>query len=66
MPHESERMTRMKRIDQQLKAAGWSVIHFSDVHDITKLSNHAVEEFHTFNGPVDYALVVEGKVLGVF
>lgn len=65
MPYESEKITRMKRIDQQLKAAGWSIIHFSAVKDLTGLSNHAVEEFHTLNGPADYALIVKGKVLGV-
>ena len=65
MPYESEKITRKKRIDQQLKAAGWKIIHFSKVNDITDLSNHAVEELPTANGFADYALVVNGKLLGV-
>jgi type I restriction enzyme R subunit len=29
------------------------------------LSNHAIEEFQTANGPADYALVVNCKMLGI-
>ena len=65
MTYESERVTRKKRIDQQLKAIGWEIIHFSKVENIGVLNNHAVEEFETANGPADYALVVNGNLLGV-
>lgn len=33
--------------------------------DLTTLTNHAIEELETANGPADYALVVNGKLLGV-
>jgi len=65
MTYESEHITRKKRIDQQLKAAGWVIVSYSDMLDISLLSNHAVEEFQTENGPADYALIVNGQLLGV-
>jgi type I restriction enzyme R subunit len=65
MFYESEQITRKKRIDQQLKAAGWLVIPYSEGMDLTTLTNHAIEEFQTNNGPADYALVVKGQLLGV-
>ena len=33
--------------------------------DTTKLTRHAVEEYPTANGPADYALFVDGKLLGI-
>lgn len=33
--------------------------------DPSNLSNHAVEEYPTDNGPADYALFVQGKLLGI-
>lgn len=65
MTYESEKITRKKRIDQQLKAAGWLIIPYSEGMDLTALTNHAIEELQTSNGPADYALVVNGKLLGV-
>ena len=35
------------------------------VKDFSTLTNHAVEEYPTDNGPADYALFVEGKLLGI-
>lgn len=65
MTYESEKITRKKRIDQQLKAAGWLIVPYSEGMDLSGLTNHAIEEFQTNNGPADYALVVNGKLLGV-
>lgn len=65
MTYESEKITRKKRIDQQLKAAGWLIIPYTEGMDLTILTNHAIEELQTNNGPADYALVVNGKLLGV-
>lgn len=65
MTYESEIVTRKRRIDQMLKADGWTIIHISKVKDFSVLSHHAVEEFPTANGPADYALFVNGKLLGV-
>ncbi len=65
MSPESEATTRKIRIDRQLKSAGWTIIHSSQVQDLKDLSNHAIEEFQTENGPADYALIVKGRLLGV-
>ena len=65
MTYESEKITRKKRIDQQLKASGWLIIPYSEGMDLTILTNHAIEELQTNSGPADHALVVNGKLLGV-
>ncbi|NLA75963.1 MAG: DEAD/DEAH box helicase family protein, partial [Deltaproteobacteria bacterium] len=64
---ESEATTRKKRIDEKLKSPllNWVVIHNSKVDDYSKLSGHAVEEYPTKTGPADYALFVDGKLLGI-
>ncbi len=65
MNSESERTTRKKRIDQQLRAAGWNIVPFSQKTDPNTLKFHAVEEFQTANGPADYALFVKGQLIGI-
>ncbi len=65
MTYESEKITRKKRIDQQLKATGWLIVPYSEGMDLSGMTNHAIEELQTNNGPADYALVVNGKLLGV-
>ncbi len=65
MPHESEKITRRKRIDPKLKAIGWIVVPYVDGMDVSQLTNHAVEEYQTVNGPADYALFVNGMLLGI-
>jgi len=65
MTYESEKITRKKRIDQQLKATGWLIVTYFEGMVLSDLTNHAIEEFQTNNGPADYALVVNGKLLGV-
>lgn len=60
---ESERKTRLKRVDPLLKAAGWSLTDFKASTDVSKLKAHAVREFETANGPADYALVVDGTIM---
>jgi type I restriction enzyme R subunit len=62
---ESERQTRRDRIDPRLKAAGWAVIDFKEGRPLTGLSGHAIAEYPTVNGPADYALVVDGRLLGI-
>ncbi|MBX3424258.1 MAG: DEAD/DEAH box helicase family protein [Pirellulales bacterium] len=63
--HESEWLTRKKRIDPKLKALGWEVVPFVEGHELSEYSHHAIEEYPTANGPADYALVVNGQLLGV-
>jgi type I restriction enzyme R subunit len=65
MTPESEILTRKNRIDQLLKSAGWIIIPYSIRSDLSTLSNHAIEEFQTNNGPADYALIAYGKLLGI-
>ncbi|WP_210493660.1 DEAD/DEAH box helicase family protein [Patulibacter sp. SYSU D01012] len=52
-----------RRIDEQLTAAGWKVVKYKDV-DFLSDDPQAVREFPTALGPMDYALVVDGKVVG--
>ncbi|MBN1151170.1 DEAD/DEAH box helicase family protein [candidate division WOR-3 bacterium] len=65
--HESEKKTRKTRIDKKLKSLNppWVIIPYSDKFDTKSLTHHAVEEYPTENGPADYALFVERKLLGI-
>lgn len=65
MTPESERITRKFRIDKQLVDASWFITPYKEGIDISALSNHAIEEFPTATGPADYALVVNGMLLGI-
>ncbi|MGB7789397.1 DEAD/DEAH box helicase family protein [Methanoregula sp.] len=65
MSEENERQTRKKRIDPLLKAAGWNIVRFEEGMDLSSYNNTALEEYQTDNGPADYALVVDGKILAV-
>ncbi len=47
-----------------LRAAGWTIADYRPGAE-RFLSPHALREFPTENGPADYALVVDGKVLGI-
>jgi type I restriction enzyme R subunit len=62
---ESEKVTRKKRIDPRLKRLGWVVQPYELGLNTLTLTNHAVEEYPTSNGPADYALFVEGRLLGI-
>jgi type I restriction enzyme, R subunit len=64
---ENEKTTRKKRIDTVLRSMDppWIILPWREGMDTASLTRHAVEEFTTDNGPVDYALFVEGKLLGM-
>ena len=62
---ESERRTRKDRIDPRLKAWGWEIVPFEPHRPLTAYSRHAIEEYPTTHGPADYALVVDGRLVGV-
>src|SRR5258707_510351 len=62
---ESERRTRKSRIDPRLKAWGWELARFDPARPLSAYHRHAIEEYPTANGPADYALVVDGQLLGV-
>jgi len=65
MTNESERVTRKKRIDPQLKPAGWSIAPYQAGIDLSRFNKCALEEYPTGNGPADYALCPEGKIVAV-
>lgn len=62
---ESESRTRRERIDPGLRAAGWTVAPWRPETGLSGCRHHALTEFPTANGPADYALVVDGQVLGI-
>jgi len=43
----------------------WTIIPNKAVSDLSTLTAHAVEEYPTLTGPADYALFVEGQLLGI-
>src|SRR5262245_19760265 len=63
--HESEWKTRKTRIDEQLRRLGWKVTPYDRLAPSGASTQLAVEEYPTANGPADYALVVDGQLLGV-
>ncbi len=56
-PDESEWLTRKRRIDPKLDACGWV--------RAAKSPAHRTEEEETSAGPADYALWLDGHVVGV-
>lgn len=62
---ESEWVTRKTRIDARLKALNpkWNIILYKEGMETSRLSHHAVEEYPTANGPADYAMFVNGRLL---
>lgn len=67
MADEAEWLTRRQRIDTKLRALNpqWKIIPWRDGLDTSGLTCHAVTEFPTANGPADYALFVNGTLLGI-
>ncbi|HKQ93742.1 MAG TPA: type I restriction endonuclease [Blastocatellia bacterium] len=65
MNHESEKQTRKQRIDPQLRDRGWTIAPYDPARPLNWYQNCAIEEFPTANGPADYALCVDGAILGV-
>ena len=59
---ETERRTRKRRIDPRLEARGWSVV---TADNSGELAPEAITEYPTTSGPADYALSVDGRILGV-
>lgn len=61
-----EQLARNK-IDKRLCSPllGWEVIPWTKNLETSLLLAHAVEEYPTETGPADYALFVNGKLLGV-
>lgn len=62
---EAEWRTRAARIDPCLRQRGWEVVPFDPARPLSSYTHHAVTEYPTANGPADYALFVDGRVLGI-
>jgi hypothetical protein len=62
---ESEWLTRKLSIDPKLKSWGWTVIPFESATLADQRGCYAIAEYPSANGPADYALVVNGRVLGI-
>ena len=60
-PHNSEWLTRKQRIDPVLLAGGWPYLAGNAVGTPA----HRLEEYDTSNGPADYALGFDGRVVGI-
>ena len=65
MNYESEKQTRKRRIDPQLRDRGWTVAPYDPARPLSWYQNCAIEEFPTANGPADYGLCVDSAILGV-
>jgi type I restriction enzyme R subunit len=65
MAGESEKTTRLRRIDPRLEAADWALVDRVAGVPVDAYSAEAVREFETTNGPADYALCDFGRILGV-
>ena len=65
MISESERITRKTRIDPLLIATGWKVCPYDAEKRLEEYNRCAIEEYPTSNGPADYVLVADGKILAV-
>lgn len=67
MLNEAEWLTWKNRIDTRLCALTppWKIIRYHDGLNLSSLRCVAVEEFPTANGPADYALFVNGVLLGI-
>jgi type I site-specific restriction endonuclease len=63
--YEREWETRKKRIDTRLTALGWTVAPFVPGILLANCNRYALAEYPTANGPADYALVVNGRILGI-
>ena len=64
---EFEWQTRRDRVNKKLESLPepWNVIRYHPELKSSLCRHHAVEEFPTENGPVDYALFVNGELLGL-
>src|ERR1051326_5406378 len=62
---EREWQTRKTRIDGRLKAQGWTVVPFDPSRPPASYRHHALQEYPTDNGPADYVLVANGRIIAV-
>jgi len=61
----TEHQTRKQLIDPLLRAAGWDVVPYREGIPLDQYTRSAIEEYPTKNGPADYALALDGEILGI-
>jgi type I restriction enzyme R subunit len=64
-PSNSEWLTRKHLIDSMLRASGWKVVPFTAGKSVTSQDCCAIEEYPTSFGPADYALCMDGQIIGI-
>jgi len=66
-PKNSEKLTRKELIDRRLTDAGWRIPEkeFDASKPLKSYNRCAIEEYPTKTGPADYALCVNGDILGI-
>lgn len=62
---ESEKRTRRDRIDPKLRDSDWQVEPFNRAKTLSWYQDTAIEEIPTDNGPADYGLCVDDRLLGI-
>ena len=67
-PKPPKKLTRKQLIDRRLTDAGWKIIpeqKFDPSKPLTSYDRCAIEEYLTATGPADYALCLNGQMIGV-
>ncbi len=62
---EPERKTRLMRVDPKLHILGWKMVAFNPDLDLSACTAHAITEYPTDEGPADYALALNGRIVGI-
>lgn len=65
MESESKKQTRREKTDPKLIKTGWATAPFDPSHPLAWYQNTAITEYPTSNGSADYALCVDGQILGI-
>ncbi|MBN1344295.1 MAG: DEAD/DEAH box helicase family protein [Phycisphaerae bacterium] len=65
MEPPDEPTTRKRRIDPKLQAAGWNVVPFDSTRPLSAYDRCAIEEYPTANGPADYALCLDARIVAI-
>ncbi len=65
MKQSSEADTRRALIDKALSLVGWVIVPYQQGQDSRTLTHHAVTEYPIATGRADYALFVNGLLMGI-